>query len=117
MSAGPRERRDALNTEDDRRSPAAEANDAGRNQPSPAGDRMRSGQSADADRVAGAGPGDHVRLSPDAQLLGSAVRAASQTPDIRPDVVERARQKLAAGEVGRDVVRLADRMIDAFLSR
>ena len=56
-------------------------------------------------------------MSSDAQLLGSAVKAASQSPEIRPDVVERARQKLAAGEVGRDVVKLADRMIDSFLSR
>jgi hypothetical protein len=78
---------------------------------------VKVGHSAHADRAAGAEPGDDVGLSPDAQLLGSAVRAAGQTPDIRPDVVERARRKLAAGEVGRDVVRLADRMIDTFLAR
>ena len=36
---------------------------------------------------------------------------------IRPEVVERAKAKLAAGEVGNDAYRLADRMIDSLMSR
>ena len=117
MSAAPGERRDALNTEDDRPGPAAGPNDGHQSQSPAAPDRAPIGQSAHTGRGVDAEPDDPARPSPDAQLVGSAVRAADQTPDIRRDVVERARRKLAAGEVGRDVVRLADRMIDTFLSR
>jgi flagellar biosynthesis anti-sigma factor FlgM len=60
---------------------------------------------------------DRVDLSPDARLMESAVRAVEKTPAVRQDVVERVRAKLAAGEVGNDPVRLADRIIDSLLSR
>lgn len=60
---------------------------------------------------------DRVELSPDARLMTSAVRAAESAPEVRRDVVERARQKLASGELGRDVLKLADRIIDSLLSR
>jgi hypothetical protein len=60
---------------------------------------------------------DRVELSADARLAESAVRAASKVSEIRPDVVERARAKLAAGELGADVLQLADRMIDSLLNR
>ncbi|MCL4848063.1 MAG: flagellar biosynthesis anti-sigma factor FlgM [Acidobacteria bacterium] len=60
---------------------------------------------------------DRVDLSPDARLLNSAVAAVKAAPDIRLDVVERAKQKLAVGELGNDPLRLADRMIDSLLSR
>jgi len=60
--------------------------------------------------------GDRVNLSSDARLMSSAVRAAETAPDVRPDVVERARQKLASGELGRDTLKLADRIIDSLLS-
>jgi flagellar biosynthesis anti-sigma factor FlgM len=60
---------------------------------------------------------DRVELSADARLADSAVRAASRVPDVRQDVVERVRAKLEAGEVGKDLFRLADRMIDSLITR
>jgi flagellar biosynthesis anti-sigma factor FlgM len=60
---------------------------------------------------------DRVELSADARLADSAVRAASRVPEIRQDVVERVRAKLEAGEVGEDLFRLADRMIDSLITR
>ena len=60
---------------------------------------------------------DRVEVSSDAQLMSSALQQANKAPAIRQDVVERARQKLAAGEVGNDPLRLADRMIDSMIGR
>jgi flagellar biosynthesis anti-sigma factor FlgM len=60
---------------------------------------------------------DKVVLSADARLADNAVRAASKVPEVRQDVVERVRAKLDAGELGKDLNRLADRMIDSLLSR
>jgi len=65
----------------------------------------------------GADGSDRVEVSADARLLGRAVDAASRSPEIRQDVVERAKAKLAAGEIGNDPVRLADRLIDSLLSK
>jgi flagellar biosynthesis anti-sigma factor FlgM len=62
-------------------------------------------------------PGDRVEVSSDARLMSSALQEATKAPAVRQDVVERARQKLAAGEVGTDLERLADRMIDSLLGR
>jgi flagellar biosynthesis anti-sigma factor FlgM len=78
-------------------------------------ERTQSGR-AGKDRAA-TPSGDRVEVSSDAHLMSSALQAATKAPAIRQDVVERARQKLAAGEVGNDPVRLADRMIDSLLSR
>jgi flagellar biosynthesis anti-sigma factor FlgM len=61
--------------------------------------------------------GDRVEVSADARLLGQAVDAANKAPEIRQDVVERAKAKLAAGEIGNDPGRLADRLIDSLLSK
>jgi flagellar biosynthesis anti-sigma factor FlgM len=61
--------------------------------------------------------GDRVEVSADARLLGQAVDAAAKAPEIRQDVVERAKAKLAAGEIGNDPARLADRMIDSFMAK
>jgi flagellar biosynthesis anti-sigma factor FlgM len=64
-------------------------------------------------------PGDHggdrVELSSDAQLVTQAVKAAGDAPAIRQDAVARARQKLMAGQVGSDSLKLADRLIDHLL--
>ena len=65
----------------------------------------------------GADSGDRVEVSADARLLGKAVDAAAKAPEIRQDVVERAKAKLAAGEVGNDANRLADRLIDSLLAK
>ncbi len=68
-------------------------------------------------QVGATAQGDRVELSRDAQLMDSAVKAVSSSPEIRQDVVERARQKLMSGELGRDVEHLADRIIDHLLAR
>ena len=68
-------------------------------------------QSVKSGQTAAAG-GDGMRLSPDAQLLQTALVAAKQAPDIRPDVVERMRALLADGKIGHDLGKLADAMID-----
>ncbi|MEW6321195.1 MAG: flagellar biosynthesis anti-sigma factor FlgM [Acidobacteriota bacterium] len=69
---------------------------------------------------AGQGPrpaGDRVELSSEGAFATSALKAAGASPEIRQDVVERARQKLAAGGVGQDAERLADALIDHMLGR
>ena len=81
-----------------------------------------------AERLTPSGPGqtglrkplaststDRAEISPDAQLIGAAMRAAEEAPAVRADVVQRARQMWAAGEVGTDLERLADRLIDHLL--
>jgi flagellar biosynthesis anti-sigma factor FlgM len=75
-------------------------------------------QGGRSDKTRGAdAKADRVDVSSDAQLMSSALQQANKAPAIRQDVVERARQKLAAGEVGNDPERLAERMIDSMLSR
>ncbi len=77
-------------------------------------DRTQSGR--DARHGGPQSTGDRVEVSADARLLSSALAAAEKAPEIRQDVVERARQKLEAGEIGNDPARLADRIIDSLLS-
>lgn len=67
-------------------------------------------------RIAAVAGGDRVELSRDAKLMDSAVKAASSSPEIRQDVVERARQRLLSGELGQDVEKLADRIIDHLIA-
>lgn len=61
--------------------------------------------------------GDRVALSAELQLLKAALEATADAPGVRQDRVERMREKLASGELGRDTVLLADRMIDHLLGR
>jgi len=70
-----------------------------------------------AQQARGTDAGDRVEVSADARLLGKAVDAAAKAPEIRQDVVERAKAKLAAGEIGNDANRLADRLIDSLLAK
>ncbi len=77
-------------------------------------DRVQSGRDTRSGNSQQAG--DRVEVSADARLLSSALSAAERAPEIRQDVVERARQKLEAGEIGNDPARLADRIIDSLLS-
>jgi flagellar biosynthesis anti-sigma factor FlgM len=58
---------------------------------------------------------DEVHLSAGAQLANSVLEAAKQSPDVRVEVVERARKLLDAGQVGNDAGRLADKLIDTAL--
>ena len=68
-----------------------------------------------AGSASAAAHGDSVELSPRARLAGRALQAASAGPETNADKVAGARAKLAAGEVGADAARLADRMIDHLL--
>lgn len=60
---------------------------------------------------------DRVEVSPDAKLMTSALDAAQKSPAIRTELVERLRQKLNSGELGKDSAKLADRLIDDLLNR
>jgi len=63
----------------------------------------------------GAASTDRLEVSADAKLMGAALQAATEVSSVRADVVEAMKQKLAAGEIGKDSGRLADRMIDDLL--
>jgi flagellar biosynthesis anti-sigma factor FlgM len=63
----------------------------------------------------GAAATDTVEVSSDAKLLSAALKAATEPTAVRTDVVEAMKKKLAAGEIGNDAGRLADRMIDDLL--
>jgi flagellar biosynthesis anti-sigma factor FlgM len=86
--------------------------DAGRTQPVVTVGRQRAQPAR-----GGVDPGDHLERSAETHLLGQAVDAVSKAPEIRQDVVDRARARLAAGEIGNDPGRLADRLIDSLLSK
>ncbi|MBI4264103.1 MAG: flagellar biosynthesis anti-sigma factor FlgM [Acidobacteria bacterium] len=82
------------------------------------GGAARTGAEARVHRGAARQPtesGDRVEVSAEAQLLTTAIAAAQNAPEIRTELVERMRQKLEAGEIGRDSGTLADRMIDDLL--
>ena len=91
------------------------------NQPSPTEQTRQTEKAAPTRATVGetspAAADDRVNLSTDARLVAEVVRAVNQAPEIRQDLVERARAKLEAGEVGADLNRLADRLIDDLLSR
>ncbi|MGE0444993.1 MAG: flagellar biosynthesis anti-sigma factor FlgM [Vicinamibacterales bacterium] len=80
-----------------------------------AGTRQVSGERQAKTETAGASGSDQVIVSADAQLLSAALKAAEGQPAIRTELVEQMRAKLAAGEIGNDPVRLADRLIDGLL--
>jgi flagellar biosynthesis anti-sigma factor FlgM len=63
----------------------------------------------------GAASTDKVEVSSDARLMASALKAATEPTAVRTDVVEAMKKKLAAGEIGNDSGRLADRIIDDLL--
>jgi negative regulator of flagellin synthesis FlgM len=63
----------------------------------------------------GAASTDRVEVSSDAKLMAAALKATTDVSPVRADVVEAMKQKLAAGEIGKDSGRLADRIIDDLL--
>ena len=63
----------------------------------------------------GAAGTDKVEVSSDAKLMAAALKASSEAPAVRSDVVEAMKKKLEAGEIGNDAGRLADRIIDDLL--
>jgi negative regulator of flagellin synthesis FlgM len=73
------------------------------------------GRAARSEQSAAPATADRVQVSDQARLLSAAVQAAHEAPDSSEAAIERARQKLAAGEIGRDAERLADRLIDSLL--
>jgi flagellar biosynthesis anti-sigma factor FlgM len=79
-------------------------------------DQVRTEHQGRGTRSGGSGH-DRVELSSDVELVSQAVKAARDTPAIRQEVVERARQKLMSGQVGHDSLKLADKLIDHLLER
>ena len=75
-------------------------------------DRGRTGRS---DQTGAPATADRVQVSEQARLLSAAIQAAHEAPDSSEAAIERARQKRAAGELGRDAERLADKLIDSLL--
>lgn len=80
-------------------------------EPDPIRRTERSGEAAGGEQTAAA-KADRVALSKDAQILADAMKAAGQSPDIRPDVVERMKKMLESGELGKDSHKLAESIID-----
>jgi flagellar biosynthesis anti-sigma factor FlgM len=70
------------------------------------------GVRADAPGTAPEPTTDRIEVSSDARFLSTAVQAANNAPEIRTELVERAKALMASGELGSNVERLADRMID-----
>ena len=75
--------------------------------------RVTSAPDRPVSRAPAASQHDAVRLSGDVGLVDEAVRAAALTGDVRPEAVARARALLSRGEIGVDLDRLADRLIQA----
>jgi flagellar biosynthesis anti-sigma factor FlgM len=73
------------------------------------------GRSARTETAADKNRADRVQVSEDARLLNAAVQAATSAPVTSESAVERARQKLESGELGKDAERLADKLIDHLL--
>ena len=78
-------------------------------------DSKRGVNPAAKDATSAAGGTDQVRVSSDVQLASTAIQAANQASDVRPDVVARAKALLADGKIGADPQALADKMIDRAL--
>jgi flagellar biosynthesis anti-sigma factor FlgM len=63
------------------------------------------------------GSGDRVALSADAALANTAMKAATDAPAVRAEVVQKMRALLAAGKLGADAHQLADSIIDSMAVR
>ena len=74
---------------------------------------VSSGRGAKADTPGTVEPvTDRIEVSSNARFLSTAVQAANDAPEIRTELVERAKKLMESGELGANVERLADRMID-----
>jgi flagellar biosynthesis anti-sigma factor FlgM len=80
-------------------------------------DRAASEGSKPAATPAKTGTGDRVALSADAALANDAMKAATDAPSVRPEVVQKMRALLAAGKLGTDAHSLADSLIDSMVTR
>jgi flagellar biosynthesis anti-sigma factor FlgM len=70
-----------------------------------------------ANHDAAGGKADALKLSPEAQMLQTLKEQSAGAPAIRQDVVDRMRALLDAGEVGKDVGRIAEALIDDLTDR
>ncbi|MBI2885970.1 MAG: flagellar biosynthesis anti-sigma factor FlgM [Chloroflexi bacterium] len=59
---------------------------------------------------------DRVDLSPEALLLQHAQQAALDAPDLRADLVDQVRQRIATGSYQIDAARIADRLLGGDLA-
>jgi flagellar biosynthesis anti-sigma factor FlgM len=79
----------------------------------------RAGKDAGLRQGTGVGPtfpaSDRVELSDEVALRAAAFKAASDTPAIRTELVDKIREKLNAGKVGNDAGALADAILDDLL--
>ena len=84
--------------------------------PAPSGGVTPVGEAA-ASRPSAQAPGaDQLRLSADVHTMKNAFERALAEPEIRADVVARMRALAEANELGQDANRLADAMIDQWLT-
>lgn len=61
--------------------------------------------------------GDQIRVSAEAQLANDAVKRATESSDVRPEAVARAKKLFDAGLVGNDADQIADALITSLLER
>jgi hypothetical protein len=69
--------------------------------------------SARSSQSAGPTGSDAVHLSGDLRLADVAIRAAAVAGDVRPEAVAQAIKLFNSGDIGTDLDRLADRIIDS----
>jgi hypothetical protein len=58
---------------------------------------------------------DRVSLSGELRLVGAALQAAASRPDVRPEAVGRARALLERGELGTDLHKLAESLLNSLV--
>jgi hypothetical protein len=58
---------------------------------------------------------DRLEVSGTAHLLAAALQAANDAPSARPDAIERARELLRSGDLGRDTQALAEAIVDRLI--
>jgi hypothetical protein len=58
-----------------------------------------------------AAEGDRLEVSGTAQLLAAALQSANDAPALRPEAIERARELLRSGELGKDTQALAEAIV------
>jgi flagellar biosynthesis anti-sigma factor FlgM len=75
------------------------------------------GQTAGEPKPAVGANADRVELSADVEVMAEALKAAEEAPETRADRVASAREMLEAGTLGKDLQKLADRLIDHLITK
>lgn len=78
---------------------------------------VRSNDQAAGGARPAADSGDRVELSADVRVMTAAMKAAEEAPEIREDRVARAKALLESGDLGSDLLKLADKIIDHLVTR